>query len=467
MASSLLNKVVDLGFAAVMLRLLNPASVGNYTFAIVLVGYFEIITNFGLNTLLTREVSRDRHQANTYLSHTSILRLLLCLASAPVLAAVLALWASLIGLTSDTIWAIILLAIALVPGNIATALSALFYAHERMEYPAMVSVVTTLLKVTLGVAVLVSGFGIVGLAAVAVISNLVTLGIFAYLVPRYLFRPHLEYSGQMAGSIMTTSWPLMLNHLLATMFFRVDVLIMQATRSSRELGYYGTAYKFIDGLNIIPSTFTLALFPVLSRYASTARDSFLRAYTLAVKMLLILAIPLAVGIALLAEELVLLVGGDQYLPQSAIALQLLIWFLPFSYVNSVTHYVLIALNRQKYLTGCFVVGASFNLVANAILIPRYGYQGAAVVTVLSELVLLGPFLWDVRQRLGTLPSVGLVWRPLVGAIAMAGAIVVLRPIHPLMAVGAAPLVYGAVLLGLGTFDQDDREIARRLLGRKP
>jgi O-antigen/teichoic acid export membrane protein len=466
MASNLLNKVVDLGFAAVMLRILSPANVGNYTFAIVLVGYFEIITNFGLNTLLTREVSRDRSQGNTYLSHTAILRLLLCLAAAPILALVLALWAGFIGLTPETIWAVVLLALALVPGNIATALSAVFYAHERMEYPAMVSVLTTFVKVALGVAALLAGYGIVGLAGIAVVTNVITMAIFIYLVPRHFFQPTPVFSGNLAKGILSTSWPLMLNHILATMFFRVDVLVMQATRTSQELGYYGTAYKFIDGLNVIPSTFTLALFPVLSRYATTARHSFLRAYTLAIKTLLLLAIPLAVGTALLAEELVLLVGGEQYLPHSVTALQLLIWFLPFSYVNSVTHYVLIALDRQRYLTVCFVAGAVFNLTANAILIPRHGYQGAAVVTVISELVLLVPFLWEVHRRLGSLPSLSLVWRPVVGAMVMGWAITLLRPVHPLLAVGAAPVIYGAVLLALRTFDNEDRAIFARLMGRR-
>ncbi|MCL4369786.1 MAG: oligosaccharide flippase family protein, partial [Chloroflexi bacterium] len=410
MTGNLLNKAVDLAFAALMLRMLGADNVGKYTFAIVLVGYFEIFTNFGMNTLLTREVARDASQGNRYVSHTTILRLLLWLGSGPFLAGIVLLWSHTIGMSTDMVQAIALLSVALVPGNIAASLSALFYAHEKMEYPAVISIVTTLVKVALGVPVLLAGWSFVGLAAVSVATNTLTAGVFAYLTPRHFFRPRPEFEVGLTRGILATSWPLMVNHLLATLFFRVDVLIMQAVRSSRELGYYSMAYKFIDGLNVIPSTFTFALFPVLSRYAVSSQGAFVRAYTMATKTLLLVSVPLAVGTALLAKDLVLLVGGEQYLPDSMIALQILIWFLPFSYINSVTQYVLIALEKQRYLTGCFVAGALFNLGANSLLIPRYGYIAASAVTVCSELVLLVPFMYGVRQRLGTLPSLGLVWR---------------------------------------------------------
>ena len=66
-----------------MLRILRPENAGNYYFAVVIVGWFEILMNFGLNTFLSREVARDRSGANRYLVNTSILRLLLASATLP------------------------------------------------------------------------------------------------------------------------------------------------------------------------------------------------------------------------------------------------------------------------------------------------------------------------------------------------------------------------------------------------
>ncbi len=470
MATQLLNKAVDTAFAMLMLRLLGPEDVGKYTFAIIVVGYFEILTNFGLNTLLTREVAKNRSAGNRYLVNTALLRMLLTVGSAPVIAGFILIWHGFIGLDSPTAWAIVLLAIGLVPSNIAAALSSLFYASERMEYPAAVSVITTLLKVALGVVALMAGWSFVGLAAVSIGVNFLTALIFAVLVVTVLLRPRMELDWQLTRGMLRASWPLMINHLLATLFFKIDVVLLQSIKGATTLGYYATAYKFIDGLNIIPSTFTVALFPVLSRYAGSSTESFVRAYFLAVRLLLLVAVPIAVGTAYLAEPIVLLFGGPQYLPHSAIALQAVIWFLPFSYVNSVTQYVLIALNQQRFITISFVIAATFNVVANLLLIPTFSYVGASVVTIVSEAVLLAPFLYCLRRQLG--PSAGrrpllsVAARPVAGGLVMAAALWPIQHANPFLLFAGGVLVYFATLAALGTFTRDDIALVRRLLGHE-
>ncbi len=59
---NLFNRGIDFAFAFIMLRILGPANAGIYYYAIVIFGWFDILTNFGLNTLLMREVARDRER---------------------------------------------------------------------------------------------------------------------------------------------------------------------------------------------------------------------------------------------------------------------------------------------------------------------------------------------------------------------------------------------------------------------
>src|SRR5262249_31646516 len=74
---NLFNRSIDFAFAAIMLRILGPLDAGIYYYAVVIGGWFDTITNFGLNILLTREVARDRSQVTRYLLNSSVLRLLL------------------------------------------------------------------------------------------------------------------------------------------------------------------------------------------------------------------------------------------------------------------------------------------------------------------------------------------------------------------------------------------------------
>jgi len=165
--------------------------------------------------------------------------------------------------------------------------------------------------------------------------------------------------------------------------------------------------------------------------------------------------------------LILFFGGDAYLPHSAITLQVLIWFLPFSFVNSVTHYVLIALGQQRFLTRAFIIGVTFNVLANFVAIPPLSYVGASLVTILSEIALLIPFYYAVRKNLASVPFLSIVWRPALASGMMGFALWwMVANLGLLIAVPGAGVLYFAVLFGLGALGEDERALLRRALPQR-
>jgi O-antigen/teichoic acid export membrane protein len=463
MGLQLLNKVIDFAFAMLMLRILAPELAGRYYFAVAFIGYFDILVRFGLGTLLTREVSKDREHGNRYLSTVTVLRGLLWLLSLPLMTIAILIYAFFGQMTPDIVAAIALFALALVFGTLADGFSAVFYAYEKMEYPAAISTVTSLTRVSLGVLVLLLGWGFVGLAGVSIVANVFSAAALGMLMVRHCFRPHPEWEPQTGRWMMRTSFPLMINLLLATVFFRIDVLLLKPLKGDEVVGYYSAAIKYVDGLLIIPQYFTQAIFPLMSRFAATSRESLMRAYVLSLRLLLIVALPIAAGMPFIAEGLILVLGGAEYLPHSKIALQLIIWFLPFSFVNSVTQYVLIAVDQQRFLTKAFLIGVTFNIVANLIFIPLFSYQGAAVVTIFSELALLVPFYYAVRKHVGTLPWVSLIWQPAVASAVMVGVMWLLRGLSWLLLIPVGGVVYLAVLALVGGFRQPDMDLLGQLV----
>jgi O-antigen/teichoic acid export membrane protein len=456
MALTLMNRAIDLVFAAFMLRLLGPGDAGKYYFAGVLITWFEIWTNFGLNTYLTREVAHDRAHANRYLANTTVLRLGLGALSFPMLALVMLGLAQFSALDGDTAWAIILLAIGLAPSSVSTGLTALFYAYEKAEYPAAITTLTTLLKVTFGALALLLGYGFVGLAGVSILVNTITMLILAALVVRLFFIPRFEFDPSLQRIMIRESWPLMINHLLATLFFKVDVTLLQPIRGAVEVGWYSTSYKFIEAYNIIPSFFTFALFPVMSRQAREDRPALVRSYQLAVKLLVTVALPGAVVTTFLSPTLIGLLAGDEFLPHGAIALTLMVWSIPVGWINSVTNYVLIAIGQQRALTRAFIIGLTFNVAANLIFIPIYGYAAAAVITILSEIVEGLPFYLTLHRTLAPIPWFSILWRPALSAAAMFGLTWAGWQVHPLLGLALGSTIYVGLILGLKAFDGDER-----------
>jgi len=465
---NLFNRGIDFAFAFIMLRILGPKDAGIYYYAIVVFGWFDILTNFGLNTLLTREVARDRDAAGRYLFNSTVLRLALTVIGVPLLVGFLLIRQNTVTpeLEPQAILAIGLLYVALLPGTISTGLTALFYAFERAEYPAVITTVSTIVKVTLGLATLLLGWGVPGLAGGAIATNIVTLGVLTWLARPLIGRFMQPLDAWLMRHMLGESWPLMINHLLATIFFKIDVVLMEAINGNVVVGQYSTAYKWLDALNIIPAYLTMALLPVMARQAHDDRPGLRRNVTLAVKLLVMIALPVAVATTFLAEPLIRLLGGAEYLPAGGVALQIMIWSIPIGWINSVTNYVIVALDRQRTLTLAFIIGVAFNLSANLIFLPSYSYRAAAVITILSELTLLIAFTWIIRQELGEMGWQRTLWRPAVAALVMGAALVLLWPVAPLAGLVIAPLVYGVALLALRPFPPEElARIAPLLPGR--
>ncbi|CAG0929889.1 hypothetical protein TFLX_01464 [Thermoflexales bacterium] len=470
MALNLFNRGIDFAFAALMLRILQPAGSGNYYTAVVLVSWFEILSNFGLNTFLTREVSRDRSGANRYLANTSILRLLLAGGGLPLFMLIILVGSGVLELTTETIITIVLLALAQIPSSLSTGITALFYAYEKAEYPAALGVVTVLLKVLLGVPALLAGWGIIGLGAVSLIVNCITFVVLYALmwrldIARLRLRAYgIESDGQLRRGMLRESFPLMLNHLLATLFFKVDVPMLQALQGPAVVGWYSTAYKWIDALNIIPAYSTMALFPVMSRQATEDKAALMRSTRFAIKFLVMIALPVAVLTTFLAPFLVLVLGGQAYLPHAAVALQIMIWSIPFGWINSIVNYILIALGQQSKLTRAFIVGLSFNIVANLLLIPHFSYVAAAAITILSELIEGLVFMIYLERSLGSIRWLHLLWRLFASAGAMLSVMALAWPVHPLAALIAGPVVYLGGLVVLKVIGPEEKRVLNRLRG---
>ena len=262
------------------------------------------------------------------------------------------------------------------------------------------------------------------------------------------------------------SWPLMVNHLLATLFFKVDVPLMEAILGNEILGLYSTGYKYLDALNVIPAMFTMALFPIISRKAVEDRAGFVRFFRLGVKILMLLVLPAAIVATLGARELVLLLGGPEYLPGGMIALQLMAWSMVIGWINSLIQYVLIALNQQRYLTRAYLAALSFNLIANLLLMPRFGYQASALLHTAAELMLFVPFVIGLQRQIGRLDWWGLVGKPLAAVACAAPLVALLLPVSRLAALVGALLVYGIAIWRLRLFDAEEREALAPVLRRR-
>ena len=450
-AAQLVTKVLMLGYGIVQYRLVGGGQqhLGDYFLAGLVLMYAGTIADWGLSTFLTREVAkeRDAQGAETRAAHifaqTLALRLAISLALFVPVGIFIALYASFFGLSPEGAWTTLILTLSLLPSAFSGSVTALLFAYERMSLPALIGIATSFVNVALGVGALLMGWGIMGLAIAAAFTNVLTAALFLRVLRRDF--PGLRTVGagrvrvgrEEAVALLKAGWPLMLNALLVGLFFRVDQFIIKANAgnqrgavdaaqaehaSALQVERYQAAYSFLNFVLLITPAVTLALFPRMARHAKSDRPRLALEYAFGLKALLMISVPIIALTVWFAPLLITIVTGGKpnYLPESAVVLQILIFFLPFSFINGVTQYVLIALDRQSLITRAFAATVAFNIAANLLLVPLLGINGAALTTVLSEVVLLGPFLVWTAREIGSVPLVELAGKPLAAGVITAG-----------------------------------------------
>ncbi|MFW6074763.1 MAG: polysaccharide biosynthesis C-terminal domain-containing protein, partial [Chloroflexota bacterium] len=360
-----------------------------------------------------------------------------------------------------------LLLLSIVPASYAEAVNAALNGFERMEVAAWINIGISLIRAPLAILLGATTLGVAGVALAALITA--TASAYAFHAAFRAFdRSPVRWTLDRgsARTLARESWPLLINALLVSLFFRVDIFIVDALHGSRELGIYDAAYKFINLLTIIPAYATLAVFPLMVQRTDDLAG-FIRAQRITTYLLVLLGWIVVALMTPLAGFAMLVLAGNEYLPESATLLRILIWFAPISFLNGVYQYVLIARGAQRKIVPVFLSAFAFNVAANAGLVPLFGATAAAFNTVATEVVIFAAFAWTARRDDVTIFAGGVfrrLWRPTAaGLVAVVGSYLLLP--NEWLAVAYATLAFIVISLVLNVISDEEIRIFRRILGR--
>ncbi len=282
-------------------------------------------------------------------------------------------------------------------------------------------------------------------------AQVVGEGLGAIILLRLLPAPiralHTVLEPTRIRALLQQSWPLIVHALLGLAIFNSDFIFLRIFRDSAAVGNYAAAYALISFFLNLGATYTMTLLPVMTRVRDE-RSAVTALYDSSLAQVLAVAVPVAVGGALVAPRLIALVFGADYLA-ATLPLQILLWSIPVALIRNVSQSALIAYQRQDQLMLTAAWAAGINVVLNVSLIPRWGLAGAAVATLATE-VLRTSLAARYAHRLGLpLSSPWRLRRVVVAAVAMA-AVVWWQTEQPLgLVVAGGALTYLLALAAAG------------------
>lgn len=441
------GKLMTAALSIVVLKIitgyLGTAGYGDYTTIYQFLAFFGIIADFGIYTITVKEMSRDESKIPMILGNVMGLRTLLVILtmSAAVMAAFLIPSYANTLIPMGVLIATLTTLVTLLNGTISSVLQ----VHLKMQYATISLIIGKIVSVGYMAWVAYFAFtndlvnGFYHLIWSGVFGNLIMLLITGYYVRRFApitYRFDFDYWKK----IFITSLPFGVAVILNTVYFRIDVLLMgyllphssikgleachNTLCSDTEIGLYGVAMRFLEMLIIIPVYFMNSVLPIMSRYIEEKSAKLKTLIQYSFDFLIATALPILIGGFILANPIIHFISGESFLSGrdyaygSDIAIQILLFALLFSFLNALFGIVLVALNKQIKLMYINAFAVVFNLITNLIFIPLYGFRGAAVTSVLSEMIILIMVYLVTQKVLGFRFSFSTLFKTLLSAAVM-------------------------------------------------
>ncbi|MEO8609116.1 MAG: flippase [Chloroflexota bacterium] len=456
-------KAANFVFIVFVVNQLGGSAYGQYQIVLAWAVLISFIGDMGITTYLSREISRDPKRANDLFWDTVSLRFILAIICTIVTIGAAKL---LTDYSDEIILAIGLYTITYFFMMIIDPLGRLLSGNERVDIFSILDVIAKVSFMIVATIFLLMGLGFVWLVLAGPITMPLILILHIWAVRRYhLGPPKFHVNPGMWWAVLKAGLPFAFIQLAITFALRIDTIVLSSYVSDEMIGWYSTAYNLTLTLTGVAVSFNNALFPTLTREHETNPEVVRPVYYRLVKMILFISLPIAVGGMLTAGKIVTLLYKPEIAP-AMIPLAIMVWDIPLSMYHMFSSYMSTAIQTERRAALIYVTMGVLNLVLNLLLVPLFGVVGAALTTVLTDLVGAALFYFMLRHQLGAgLGLKRLIRVPLAAAL-MGILIYLLRDQSLFVMVGAGAVAYIALIWVSGAFSADELSILTSFVTRR-
>ena len=370
-------------------RHLGPVEYGRFYLGFSIVSIFALFIEFGGNYSITKSISRNREMVSHILVDSIAIRILLwCGAFIAVV-----FYGFAVGYNSTVQIVIIVFGIGMLWSGARTVLWSCYRGFEILKYPSYGAIAETVFIAVVGISAVILGSGAIGFAVIT------TLGTFINFIIC------VRYISKMTHTLSPVNWkaafellkegvPYFLNSIFGVIYYRIDTVMLSFMAPESVVGWYGASYKFFDSLMFIPSIFTIAVFPVLSRLWGEGKTSLGRPLQKSLDLILLAGIPVSILAFVFSRQIITLFYGLEGYEKSILLLQIFSAGLLLVYIDMMLGTVLLASDKQKEITRISFYAIFINVGLNYFFIPytqhHYGNggTGAGIATLMTELFIM-------------------------------------------------------------------------------
>ncbi len=449
----ILQKIISFTYFTIIARALGPADLGKYYFAIAFTTIFAIIIDLGLANVLTREVARSKEQTEKLLGNILTIKIPLVVLSWGLVFMVIN-WLGYPVITKQLVY---LSSICMILDSFTATFFAVSRGWHNLFFESIASVIFQLIVLITGLAVLKLNLGLAWL-----MTSLIAASIFNFLFSfcllwfKWRIKPRPSFNAILFKTIIKISIPFALFFIFQRIYTYLDSVLLSIMAGDEYVGYYQVAFKIIFALQFLPAAFTASLYPAMSAYWASNRGQLAITFERAMSYLIIISLPIAIGIASIADKVILLFKSG--FDQSILPIQINMAALLFMFVAYPIGSLLNACDKQTVNTINMGITVLASIILNILLIPKWQAVGASLtVAITSCLTFFLGLIWvpkiiKYRPKIITLIFI----KSVIASLIMSLVIFYLKSLlNVFLVVTIAGLIYFILLFIFKAFRKED------------
>ncbi len=430
-------------------RYLTKSEWGEYSIVLTFGSIFTVLAEGGLYQLMVREISKDGANEKEIASNIFTIRLLFSL----FIFSFGALTGFLLPYSVSTRWGILVGMVGFWFLSSVQVTMGIFQKYLRMEKVALAELAGRAAQVIIVFLFIRWQLDFLWIVATLAFSSFINLFVIYWLAQGHIAM-RLSFSWDIWKKNIKQSYPLALAGILTMIYFSSDSLLLSIFKPAADVGIYRLPYKILESLIFFPSMFVGLIMPIFSRTAFSDWSQFKNILKRGQEVLFIFAVPLVIGTITVSSQIINLLGGKNY-PESVGVLNILIVAVGLIFFGTLFSYALIALEKQKALLWISAAGAVFSVVLNLIFIPHYSFLAAAVITVLTEFLVMTLMIIVVSRTVHFPLAFKTGLKSLVAALCMAAVLWQWRDSNLFVLLLLAGVIYFGILYLLRGFSTEE------------
>lgn len=375
---SVFRAALSFMLSVIAVRSFSTIDYGKLSYASSITSLFSSISVLGLDVIITKEIADDEKETGNILASGILLRLIASLFSIMILGVYIIVRKSDI----STIVVIIIYSFSIV-FNVFE----LFIYWFRYEYKSNIIVILKFVAFLISGITKIMACALNNIIIFAVGNILDTFGFAILVLISYISERgyDLKPSVQRGKRLLKSSIPFIFSSVLVAIYSQTDKIMLEAMIDYESVAMYSVSMTLANIIVVVLGALIEAFRPEILKKRKLDNSKYLNMYKQLYGLIFWISVVYGLFVTSFSKQILLIIYGDKYL-EAQNTLSMIVWYSSFSYFGVIHNIYMVAEGIEKWVQILTLAGAITNILLNYIFIPYMGAGGAALASLLTQVV---------------------------------------------------------------------------------